>query len=169
MDKKIDINVTGKNNLVSSFVGNGSYYYDSNTNLSLNQINSLGENFIIQTSQKYYWELSSEKKKIGGHICFKATTTRQYTNRVGKLKTKKITAWYYPGIPINIGVKDYHGLPGVIISLSDGSFLFECTKIALNLKEKPKINKPSKGRLITKKEYDEILKSDFTKKFGIKN
>lgn len=168
-DKKMDVNVNNKNNLISAFVGNGHYYHDTKTNTTLNDKNVLGEDFLIQTNVKYKWELSSEKKMIRNHTCFKATTIEEYYNRIGNLRTKKITAWYCPKIPINVGIKDYHGLPGAILSLTVGDVIYECTQVALNLKEAPKINKPTKGRLITKKEYENILKTDFTKKFGIKN
>jgi hypothetical protein len=39
----------------------------------------------------------------------------------------------------------------------------------LNSKEKFNIEKPRKGRIISKKEYDNILKGDFEKRFGFKN
>ncbi|MBU3011222.1 GLPGLI family protein [Polaribacter vadi] len=168
-DNKMNIDVKNKLDLVSAFVGNGVYYHNAETNITLNQKNTLGEDFIIENEVKYIWNLSQEKKKIGDYICFKATTTQKYINRIGETKTKQIVAWYNPDIPINIGIKDYHGLPGIIISLDEGDVYYECVKIELNLTENLNLSKPYKGKYVTKKEYNDILKTGFTKKFGIKN
>ena len=169
MNEKMETDVNYKPDIISTFVGKGIYYYNAKSNKTLNQKNALGEDFIIESNVKYNWKLSQEKKKIGNYICYKATTIEKFIDRKGGIKTKKIIAWYYPDISINIGIKDYHSLPGIIIFLQVGDIYYECVKIELNSKEKFNIEKPMKGRIISKKEYDNILKGDFEKRFGFKN
>ncbi len=167
IDKKMKNENQNNSNVIEAFVGSGNYYYDNKTKKSSIQKNALGEDFIIESKINYRWELSQEVKRIGEHICFKATTTEKFINRIGEIKEKKIIAWYNPKISVNIGVKNYHGLPGLIMLLEDGSINYKCIKIELNSIKKVQIKKPSKGKIITEEEYNNILKTDFTKKFGL--
>ena len=51
----------------------------------------------------------------------------------------------------------YHGLPGLILEVTDGSQTLLCSKIVLNPKEKVKIEEPTKGKQVTQEKFDEIL------------
>jgi GLPGLI family protein len=48
-------------------------------------------------------------------------------------------------------------LPGLILEVSAGTTTMLCSKITLNPQEKVKIEAPSKGKEITKKEYKETI------------
>lgn len=74
-------------------------------------------------------------------------------------KEKTITAWYCPEIPINQGPEGYWGLPGLILEINDGATTILCSKLVLNSKEKVEIKAPKNGKLVTQKEYDEIVKA----------
>ena len=73
------------------------------------------------------------------------------------MKEITTTAWYTPDIPVSNGPADYHGLPGLILEINDGSQTLICTKIVLNPKEKVKIVEPTKGKKISQEKYDEIM------------
>lgn len=73
-------------------------------------------------------------------------------------KENVITAWYCPEIPVNQGPENYWGLPGLILEVSDGKTVILCSKLVLNSKEKVEIKPASKGKEVTQKEYDEIVK-----------
>ncbi|WP_130736611.1 GLPGLI family protein [Flavobacterium sp. J27] len=77
---------------------------------------------------------------------------------IEQIKEKTITAWYCPEIPINQGPDKYWGLPGLILEVNDGTTVLLCSKIVLNSKEKVEIKAPTKGKEVTQKEYDEIVK-----------
>ena len=70
-----------------------------------------------------------------------------------------ITAWYSPEIPVNQGPENYWGLPGLILEVNDGKTSILCSKIVLNSKDKVEIKAPTKGKQVTQKEYDEIVKN----------
>lgn len=72
-------------------------------------------------------------------------------------KEVNVTAWYAPEIPVNQGPEGYWGLPGLILEVSDDKTVILCSKIVLNSKEKAAIKAPSKGKVVTQKEYDEIV------------
>lgn len=68
-----------------------------------------------------------------------------------------ITAWYTMDIPVNQGPEGYWGLPGLILEVNDGKTTILCSKIVINPKEKTEIKAPSNGKVVTQKEYDDIV------------
>ncbi len=144
----------------------------------------MGKEFLVKDSlPKLDWKMESETKQIGGYICYKATAVKPVSQsdfrnfRAKKEEPKKdekekttnlmdsfempkevtITAWYAPEIPINQGPESYWGLPGLILEVSDGKTVILCSKVVLNAKEKVAIKAPTKGKVISQKEYDETV------------
>lgn len=72
-------------------------------------------------------------------------------------KEVTITAWYTPDIPVNQGPENYHGLPGLILEVNDGTTVILCSKVVLNVKEKKEISAPKKGQKVTQEAYDKIV------------
>jgi len=143
-----------------------------------NQNDVFGKIFLIKDKlAQSDWKLESETKNIGDYTCFKATTTREQekrrpgTIRISKgkdsdsdeeeqapeLETVTITAWYTPQIPVSTGPGNYHGLPGLILEVNDGTETVICSKIVLNPKEEIAISEPQKGKEVTQTEFDDII------------
>ena len=70
----------------------------------------------------------------------------------------EITVWYTPQIPVSQGPGEYWGLPGLILEVNADRTTILCTKIVMNPEEKEEIKKPSKGKEVTKEEYNTIVK-----------
>jgi GLPGLI family protein len=68
-----------------------------------------------------------------------------------------VTAWYAPEIPVSQGPEKYWGLPGLILEINDGKTTILCSKIVLNPKDKAEIKEPTTGKVVTQKEYDDIV------------
>ncbi len=66
-------------------------------------------------------------------------------------------AWYTPQIPVNQGPEDYLVLPGLILEINADRTTILCTKIVLNPEEKDQIKKPTKGKEVSKNEYNKIV------------
>ncbi|RZJ66457.1 MAG: GLPGLI family protein [Flavobacterium sp.] len=82
------------------------------------------------------------------------------TNLMDQVEMPKevtITAWYAPEIPVNQGPESYWGLPGLILEINDGKTIVLCSKIVLNPKDKVSIKAPTAGKVVSQKEYDEIV------------
>ena len=141
-----------------------------------NQNESFSKLFLIQDSiQNHKWTLGSETKNIGEYTCFKATMTREIEdiesgisfngdkdlsrdeNEPPKMKEITITAWYTPQIPVSVGPGNYHGLPGLILEVNDGSETVICSKIVLNPKNGSEIVEPKKGKKVSQEAYDKIM------------
>jgi GLPGLI family protein len=86
--------------------------------------------------------------------------TEKKTNFLEELDLPKeitITAWYTPEIPVNQGPESYWGLPGLILEVNDGKTVILCSKVVLNSKDKVEIKAPKNGKVVSQKEYDEIV------------
>lgn len=172
--------------MMSSF-SPGDQYKNVKEKLLLQDQEFFGKKFLIKDPlPELKWVMGSETKQIGKYMCFKATATKVSTDvefggfrrppnrnnekkpdstdnketRVEEVKPKEIevVAWYTMQIPINQGPGEYWGLPGLILEVSSGRTTILCSKIVLNPDEKEAIKVPSKGKEVTKEEYNKIVK-----------
>ncbi len=68
--------------------------------------------FNVIESADVKWTLRNETKKIDKHTCKMATTSFRGRNYI---------AWYSEDIPVPIGPWKFHGLPGLIIEITDAT------------------------------------------------
>lgn len=141
-----------------------------------NQNESFSKLFLIKDDLKdIEWTLGSETKNIGEYTCFKATTTREIEDiesgisfngdkdlsrdqdESPKMKEITITAWYTPQIPVSTGPGNYHGLPGLILEVNDGTETVICSKLVINPKNALDIVEPKKGKELNQAAYDKIM------------
>jgi GLPGLI family protein len=143
---------------------------------------------IKDSLPKYTWKMESETKQIGQYTCFKATAMKKVDdldfrsmrrkkpnaaaeksndssavnkdamNNIEVPKETLVTAWYTMQIPVSQGPGEYYGLPGLILEVNADKTTILCTKIVLNPSEKKEIKAPSKGKEVSKKEYNDIVK-----------
>ena len=91
----------------------------------------------------------------------KAKDSTNSENVMDEVETPKeviITAWYTPQIPINQGPGEYWGLPGLILEVNADRTTILCSKIVMNPEEKEEIKMPSKGKEVSRDEYNDIMK-----------
>ena len=169
------------------FGGSGTLYKNVQEGKILDSKESFGKKFLITNSaEKPKWELGSETKQIGNYTCFKATlvketdafdwrnmrrrgrgnnnkkkdttNTKKVSEDIEMPKTILVTAWYTPQIPISDGPGNYWGLPGLILEINEGRTTILCSEIVMNPSEKVEIKAPTKGKEVTRKEYNKIMK-----------
>ncbi|EDM43575.1 hypothetical protein SCB49_08293 [unidentified eubacterium SCB49] len=73
-------------------------------------------------------------------------------------KETVVTAWFTPQIPVQNGPAEYGGLPGLILELNIDRQTILCSKIVLNPTDGVDIKKPSKGKKVSREEFNEIVK-----------
>ncbi len=137
-------------------------YYNRQDEIILSQ-NSFFKNgktspcVVIEESGSINWNITGDTKSIGTFKVLEATTT---------FRGRNYTAWFAPEIPISDGPWKFHGLPGLILEVTDEElgvqFLFSSIKIPYELKNE--IKKPSDGKLISLSEYVEYQNS-FSEEF----
>jgi len=156
----------GESNKFAIGIGDtkGVFYVNIDSKEILNEKESYGQLFLVKSSlNDRLWNITNERKKIGDYNCYKATSIKIVENSKGTFK-HLIEAWFSPEIPLNFGPAGYGGLPGLIIELKFQNIRFYLTKLEVNPKDKVYVKKPSKGKLVTVKEFNEIGKN-ITKNF----
>ncbi|RLD29116.1 MAG: GLPGLI family protein [Bacteroidetes bacterium] len=173
--------------MMGSFTG-GKQYKNVKEHQLLQEQEFFGKQFLINDSlPKLEWKMESETKQIGKYLCFKATAvkkvdeldfrsmrrrnqdsdnekaqdstaTKDVMDEIEVPKEIIVTAWYTPQIPINQGPGEYWGLPGLILEVSADRTTILCSKIIMNPSEKDEIKAPTKGKEVTKQEYNDIMK-----------
>ena len=99
---------------------------------------------------------NDEEKKDSSEA--KASPNANVMDEVEVPKEITITAWYTPQIPVNQGPGDYYGLPGLIMEVNSGRTTILCNKIIMNPQDKESIEAPTKGKEVTRDEYNTIMK-----------
>ena len=177
----------GMRMMMSMTGGGGTYYKNVKEKSYTVDKEFMGKEFLVKDSlPNLQWKMEGETRVIGGYNCFKATAVRpasktdfrnlrpkkedaatakpadaaKKTNLMDELDMPKevtITAWYTPEIPVNQGPENYWGLPGLILEVNDGKTVILCSKVVLNPKVKTEIKAATKGKVMTQKEFDEIV------------
>ncbi len=137
--------------------GDAEYYTNIKENKHLEYRETFGEKFII-SNPKIKWELTSESKKVGKYLCYKATTTKINRSSTGKISEATIEAWYCPELNIPFRPIGYGGLPGLIIELTYLNSKFYVHEINLNPSKEIIIKEPSKGKRVTQEEMSQMYK-----------
>lgn len=109
-----------------------------------------GRRFLInEEPARMKWKLGAEKKVIAGYRCQKA---------VLQDTSKHVEAWYAPELPVSIGPGEYADLPGLIleISIDEGMRSYVAEKVELKALPEKTIEKPTKGKSVTRAEYTKI-------------
>ena len=150
--------------------GNDVLYKNLKENRYADQVEIFGKEFLIKDAlENRDWVMGKETKNIGEYTCFKATYTTTRTVMVAESSSDgenkevtsqeevTVTAWYTPQIPVKNGPANYDGLPGLILEVNDGSETILCSKIVLNPEKGLAIKEPTKGKVVTATEYEEIM------------
>lgn len=162
----------------------GENYKNVKSDKQIQQQEFYGKKFLVKDQlQPMTWTLGNETKKIGNYTCFKATTfiptddllwysfswSRMRTTNDSEEKTTEeddksvditeVEAWYTPQIPVRHGPSEYWGLPGLILEVSAGETTMLCSKIVLNPSDVIEIETPSKGSVVTKSEYQDLIQN----------
>ena len=127
-----------------------------------------GKVFLVKDSlETFDWKLGSETKKIGEYTCYKATYTRmsqgsftidgEGNKTEGKPTEIVTTVWYAPEIPVSNGPEQYWGLPGLIMEVNERNRVLICVKVVLNSAEPIVIAEPTKGKVVSSEEFDELM------------
>ncbi|WP_111309363.1 GLPGLI family protein [Confluentibacter sediminis] len=152
--------------------GGGNQYKNIKDLQLIQERDLFGKQFLVKDSlSKLNWDMGTETKMIGQYMCFKATAIKKADVGMGLpnfnrnnnqesqdpiAKEYTVTVWYTPQIPVSQGPGDYWGLPGLILEVHDDTTVMLCSKIVLNPTEKETIKMPSKGKVVTKEEYEKI-------------
>ncbi|MAO08542.1 MAG: hypothetical protein CL596_07520 [Alteromonas sp.] len=98
-----------------------------------------------------------EEKEEGQVAQDSSKTNEDPMDDIEMRKELLITAWFTPQIPVKNGPGEYGGLPGLILELNADRTTILCSKIVLNTKNGETINPPTKGKEVSREEYQTIV------------
>ena len=153
--------------------GSDKLYKNIAENRFASQNDVYGKIFLVKDElPKHEWKMTGETKFIGDYQCYQATMTREVESLKESgvsvnddkefsdemvTEEQTITAWYTLDIPVNNGPSRYHGLPGLILEVNDGSETIICSKVVLNPDKEITISEPKKGKEVNQEKYDAIM------------
>jgi GLPGLI family protein len=160
--------------------GQGSMYKNVGDKEIIEDVEKFSKRFLVTEQMEMpKWEMGTETKKIGNYMCYKATMVKRdmsidWVGMMGRgrnkakdstkvkgeeeVRTLLVTAWYSPQIPVNAGPAEHWGLPGLILEINEGRTTMLCTELVMNSEEVVEIKRPSKGKKVSREEYNKIIK-----------
>lgn len=128
-------------------------YKDHTTSTFYKEVEA-GKKYLIKDSiPNFKWKITREKADIAGYSATKAEGVM--------MDSIHVTAWYAPTLPYKDGPNYLSGLPGLIVKAEMETSGYKTIYTLKNLKvlEKDlKINLPTKGQVVTNKQFmDEML------------
>ncbi|MCH2233326.1 MAG: GLPGLI family protein [Crocinitomicaceae bacterium] len=115
----------------------------------------MDKTFLIKdTLNLASWKITGEQQEFAGMNCLKAS----YIPEEGDTTT--IDVWFTPEIPISSGPEGFGGLPGLIVHLNmnEGQKIIALTSLIQREIEKGEIEEPTKGKVMTLEEFEEMRK-----------
>ena len=154
-EKEVAPNQSGANVQIMTMSSDGSsnkVYIDRKSEVIIRSENVLGQQFLISDKlSKKEWKIINEQKDVLGYTCMKAEIQRD---------SSTITAWFSPDLPIAIGPANYHGLPGMILEISQpgerASRTIQATSIEFE-EISEKIKMPKNGKKVNQEEFMKLL------------
>lgn len=139
--------------MAKGYVSGSDFYFDYIKKVIIEVV---GDGTLLeQKLEELPWQIFSETKVIGQYQCYKATYDFEYRTRDNKTATRTVTAWFAPSLPYSFGPKQYYGLPGLILELTDRNITFLASKIKL-LDNEIEIKIPI-GNRISKEQFEKAL------------
>ncbi|WP_299902561.1 GLPGLI family protein [uncultured Aquimarina sp.] len=119
------------------------------SNTYLEETSILEDEYLISdVLPEIQWELTNDRKKVGGYNCKKA---------LGQFHGRSIEAWYTVEIPISDGPYIYQGLPGLILELHTPYKSFTTENIEIG-SAPVKFQKLSIGKKVTRNDFAVVEK-----------
>ena len=126
-------------------------YMDLKNKRAIEQKEFMSRVFLIESElEARKWKISGNQREILDYACQEATTL---------VDGKQVHAWFTPEIAVPVGPGKYTDLPGLVLAveMNEGDRKLEATGIELKPLEQGVLNKPKKGKKVTRDEYLAIV------------
>ena len=132
----------------------GHIYYRNNEKFYVRQYCSKNEVYIYEDFIQFNWNITEDEKIIDGLICKNATTT---------FRGRSYNVWFSPAIPTNCGPWKFHGLPGIIVSVTDSKsdVVIRLNSVDILKGNTKKVEFPFNSSIIERNEFDKCLQKSW--------
>lgn len=127
-------------------------------NTQVEQLEFMTREFLIEGKPDNKWKLTSNQKTILSYPCQEA---------VLEGAKEKTSVWFTPAIQVQAGPGTFTGLPGLVLAVdvNDGKNVINALSVDMAPVDKALLEKPSKGKKVTREEFDKIVEEK-TKEMG---
>lgn len=149
-DQNMSMSSGGGNVMIRMEEPENKIYTDLKNKKQLEQREFMTRVFLIEGEVNQQWKLTGTQKMILDFPCQEAIMEKD---------SSKIVVWFTPVIPVSAGPSSYGGLPGLILSVDtdDGKNVITVTSVDFSPIPDDKIEKPRKGKKVTREEFDQIV------------
>lgn len=157
-DQNMSMHSGGGNVMIRMEEPENKIYTDLQNKKQLEQREFMTRVFLIEGEINQQWKITGKQKMILDFPCQEATMIRD---------SLPVSAWFTPAIPVPAGPANYVGLPGLILSVDsdNGKNVIIATSVDFSEVSKDKLDKPNKGKKVTREEFDQIVE-DKMKEMG---
>jgi len=149
-DETVRMEHGGANVMIRMEEPENKVFTDLESGEKIEQREFMTRTFLIEGSTENKWKITGNQKTILDYPCQEAELDGA---------EEKTLAWFTPVIPVSGGPGNYGGLPGMIlaIDIKDGNNIITATSVELAELEKGLIEKPKKGKKVSREEFDTIV------------
>jgi GLPGLI family protein len=135
-------------------------YTDLTNKKVIEQQEFMSRVFLIESEMEVEkWKMTGKQKKILDYACQEAITM---------VDGKDVHAWFTPQIAVAAGPGRYSMLPGLVLAveIDNGNRKLNAISVELKSLDKSVLKKPTKGRKVTREEYQAIV-AEKLKEMGV--
>lgn len=135
-------------------------YMDLKNKKLIEQKEFMSRVFLIESElEPEKWKMTGEQKKILDYACMEA---------IAEVEGQDVHAWFTPQIAVGAGPGPYSSLPGLVLAveMNGGERTLEAIQVNLKPVEKNELKKPTKGKKVTRDEYQAIVEEKM-KEMGV--
>ncbi|MCP4314426.1 MAG: GLPGLI family protein [Bacteroidetes bacterium] len=135
-------------------------YMDLKEKKVIEQQDFMSRVFLIESEMgDEKWKLTGSQKTILEFACHEAVLDS---------KEEVVHAWFTSEIPVAVGPGHYNNLPGLVLALEmdEGDVLIRATDVELKPVSKSLLQKPGKGKKVTREEF-EAIRDEKLKEMGV--
>lgn len=149
-DETLHMEQGGANVMIRMEEPENKVFTDLESGNKIEQREFMTRTFLIEGSAENKWKLTGNQKKILDYPCQEAELDGA---------EEKTLAWFTSVIPVSGGPGNYGGLPGMILAvdIKDGNNTITATSVELAKLEKGLIEKPKKGKKVSREEFETIV------------
>jgi len=159
-DPEENMPMEGSGMMIKMYQPDNKTYMDLKNKKVIEQKEFMSRVFLIESElEMNKWKMTGAQKSILEYACQEAIT---------QVEGKDVHAWFTPQIGVSVGPGRYGGLPGLVLAVEmhDGDMKLEALSVELKPLDKNLLKKPSKGKKVTRDEYQAIV-AEKMKEMGV--
>ena len=159
-DPETDMPMEGGGMMIKMYQPENQTYTDLKLQKVVEKQEFMSRIFLIESDLvPEKWKMTGKQKKILDYACQEAVT---------EVEGEEVHAWFTPQIAVGAGPGRYSMLPGLVLAMemNDGDRTLTAIKVELKPLEKGVIRRPSKGKKVTREEYQAIV-AEKMKEMGV--